>query len=914
MSAPSRSRVYTGERLREISFPLGGIGTGCIGLAGSGRLIDWEIFNRPNKGSINGYSHFAVKAERGGQILDARVLNGDLTADHTGELHGGARSADQFGFGPSRGSMAGAPHMDDVTFTGEFPMAQLAFASGSFPGAVEMTAFNPFIPLNEDDSSIPAALFEIRVRNTEPAATRYTVAMSLSNPAGLGTNALGRDGGAGVSWLKLSPPAGLAAEDPAYGDLCVATGGAVVEAGGAGAGAAAAGEVWGQEYWFRGAWFDGLEVFWREFAAAGPMPERSYAARYRGRAPVSGAIDTGTLAAAVDVPPGGACRVRFVVSWSYPNFAKYWQSRSESESRARPPTWRNHYATRFADSVAGARYPLAHWQRLHSETVRFKEALYGSTLPPAALEAAAANLAVLKTPTCLRLTDGSFYGFEGLRPTEGCCEGSCTHVWNYAYALPFLFPRLERSMRDLDFTYNQRPDGGMGFRLHLPLGEERSPFRPCVDGQFGGVIKTYRDWKICGDSDWLRRHWPAVKKSIEFAWADSNEDQWDADRDGVLEGRQHHTLDMELFGPNSWLTGFYLGALKAGAEMAEHLGERDTAAEYRGLFERGRQWVDRHLFNGAWYHQQIDVRDRSILERFLPSDPDIIETYWNDEAGEIKYQIAEGSEIDQLNAQWHANLCGLGDLFDPAQRRTALRSLYRNNFKSTMRDFFNACRIYCMNDEGGLVISDWPDGAYRPVVPLPYAGETQNGYEYQAAILMIQEGLIDEGLTAVAAIRDRYDGARRNPWNEFECGSNYARSMAAWSLVLAFSGFEYDMVHGMIGFDPLQAPEHGYRTIWSLDSGWGTFAMTPGRLVLTVLAGELTLASMRVPAARAGAVTAVAIESAALQHSGTVSAAPVTIGGSRGRAITFAAPVTIGAGQELILPCQHPKIDFEPVC
>ena len=231
-----------------------------------------------------------------------------------------------------------------------------------------------------------------------------------------------------------------------------------------------------------------------------------------------------------------------------------------------------------------------------------------------------------------------------------------------------------------------------------------------------------------------------------------------------------------------------------------------------------------------------------------------------------------------------------------------------------MRDFFNACRIYCMNDEGGLVISDWPDGAYRPVVPLPYAGETQNGYEYQAAILMIQEGLIDEGLTAVAAIRARYDGARRNPWTEFECGSNYARSMAAWSLVLAFSGFEYDMAHGMIGFDPLPAPEHGYRTIWSLDSGWGTFAMTPGRLVLTVLAGELTLASMRVPAARAGAVTAVAIESAALQHSGTVSAAPVTIGGSRGRAITFAAPVTIGAGQELILPCQHPKIDFEPVC
>ena len=126
--------VYSGERLREISFPLGGIGTGCIGLAGSGRLIDWEIFNRPNKGSINGYSHFAVKAERGGRVLDARVLNGDLTTDHTGEsAWRSARSADQFGFGPQRGRMAGAPHMDDVTFTGEFPMAQSGVREPELP-------------------------------------------------------------------------------------------------------------------------------------------------------------------------------------------------------------------------------------------------------------------------------------------------------------------------------------------------------------------------------------------------------------------------------------------------------------------------------------------------------------------------------------------------------------------------------------------------------------------------------------------------------------------------------------------------------------------------------------------------------------------------------------------------------------
>ena len=59
--------VYRGAKTNQISFPLGGIGSGSIGLAGNGRLLDWEIFNRPNKGSVNGFSHFAIKAESGWQ-------------------------------------------------------------------------------------------------------------------------------------------------------------------------------------------------------------------------------------------------------------------------------------------------------------------------------------------------------------------------------------------------------------------------------------------------------------------------------------------------------------------------------------------------------------------------------------------------------------------------------------------------------------------------------------------------------------------------------------------------------------------------------------------------------------------------------------------------------------------------------
>src|SRR5436190_20775748 len=153
--------VYRDEHLNQISFPLGGLGTGCIGLAGNGRLIDWEIFNRPNKGSVNGFSHFAIKAERDGKVIEARVLNGDMAPSYSGEVH--APMWRSFGWGPRREYMTGMPHFKSVEFRGEFPIAELAFTGTAFPGKVSMLAFNPFIPLNEKDSGIPAAFFEFSV-------------------------------------------------------------------------------------------------------------------------------------------------------------------------------------------------------------------------------------------------------------------------------------------------------------------------------------------------------------------------------------------------------------------------------------------------------------------------------------------------------------------------------------------------------------------------------------------------------------------------------------------------------------------------------------------------------------------------------------------------------------------------------
>ena len=252
-------------------------------------------------------------------------------------------------------------------------------------------------------------------------------------------------------------------------------------------------------------------------------------------------------------------------------------------------------------------------------------------------------------------------------------------------------------MREADYAYNLTSTGGMPFRLRLPLGlKANEQGRSCADGLFGNVLVTYRDWKLSGDTAWLRKLWPAIKRAIDYAWHPGNTDRWDPERRGVLTGRQHHTLDMELFGPNSWLTGFYLGALQAAAEMARHLGEPELADEYEAIAARGREWLEANLFNGEYYFHLIDLNDRTPVDAHNVAD-----TYWNEEHGEVKYQIGEGCGIDQILAQYHADLYGLGDIFQPDRVRP--RAIFRHNFISPLRNLVNPCRIYGSTTSGLII-------------------------------------------------------------------------------------------------------------------------------------------------------------------------------------------------------------------
>ncbi len=797
---------YSGKYTQEISFPLGGIGTGSIGLDGAGRLVDFEIFNRPDKGSINGYSHFAIKALGEGEPI-TYILNGDMQKELVGRYRQTRYRG--FGYGPESETMCGFPHFRQVTFDGELPIATLDFADEKFPANVKMTAFNPMIPNDAYNSSLPAAFFEIAVENTDAVPRTYQIALSVANPFPVSRNRI-TEGGALMLYR-----ADKGQDEIGYGDLTVATD---------------AKTAYIQEYWYRGKWQDGVVSYWNDFHTVAPLRERHYA--------TDGSFDTGTVVAELTVAPRAVERARFVLAWNIPNNYNYWNPMKDAAGK--DISWKNYYATVFRDSAEVAAYALANYDTLFARTRRFAKALYGSTLPSEMVEAAAANLSVLKSPTVWRLSDGSFYGWEGVHEKEGSCEGTCQHVWNYAYALSFLFPALERSIRELEFKYSTVPSGKMSFRLQLPLGREPAAKRACVDGQMGAVIKCYREWKLSGDDAWLRSNWERIQHVLAYAWSAENPDGWDRDKDGVLEGRQHHTLDMELFGPSSWLEGMYLAALKAASEMADYLGEKERAGEYAALFEKGYRWTRENLFNGKYFFHKVDLTDRALIERY-----DATETYWNAETGEIKYQVGEGSALDQLLAQWHAALCGLGDIFDPAQVSVALDEMMENNFKTRIGDFVNPWRIFSLGDEAGAVICDYPTGAKKPKIPVPYCEETMTGFEYAFAGLLCAYGKVDAGRRVVAAIRDRYDGKKRNPWSEIECGSNYARSMASFALLPILSGFSFDLPRGYIGFAPYQTED--FSCLFSVEGAWGTVFVTREKMIVYLIEGALDLTAFGTP-------------------------------------------------------------------
>ena len=796
-------RIFQGDHLNEIAFPLGGIGTGMISLGGRGNLRDWEIFNRPGKGINLPYTFFAIHVQQNGKPAKVRLLEGPFPTPYR----------ENFGHGIKRIALAGLPRMKKAVFRGKYPKARVELIDEELPVSVVLEAFNPFIPLDPVESGIPAVFFRFRVKNLSSEPVRVSIVGSIMNPIGYdGLRSLdglvGNEFGRNLNELKrennlsgLFMSSGKA--DPAlpgFGTMVLAT-------------------PWKDitflTHWARQEYAD-LRLFWEDFQDDGLLQDSGPSSPSP-----EGKTDMGSLGTLARIEALGEVELPFIISWNFPNLTNYINDKAfELLNEDKGRIYKPHYTHRFKDAWESARYMIENLPILEERTDRFMDVFYSQTLPPYVLEALSSQASIIRTPTCFWMDDGNFFGHEGCDESVGCCPLNCTHVWNYAQSLAFLFPSLERSMRRTDFLNNTKPDGDMAFRTTLPLGDGNywdNP--PAADGQMGRIISLYRDWQMSGDFAFLKEIWPQAKKALEFAWV-----EWDRDRDGLMEGKQDNTYDIAFFGPNSMVSSIYLGALLAGSKMADALGDLEASRQFQLIFNIGIKKFDELLWNGNYYMQNYE----NVMEK--------------------EYQYGQGCLSDQILGQWLAMVAGLGRFLPRDRVIKSLESVFRYNFKFDFFNHPNLMRVYALGDEQGLLVCSWPKGG-RPPRPFWYSPEVWTGIEYQVASHLIYEGLLDKGLTIVRAIRDRYDGHKRNPWNEEECGNHYVRAMASWGVLLALTGFQYSAPEMSMGFQP-RIHQDDFRGFWSSGSAWGSFSQKSQNIndqkmvvSLAIEEGELPLKS-----------------------------------------------------------------------
>lgn len=480
--------------------------------------------------------------------------------------------------------------------------------------------------------------------------------------------------------------------------------------------------------------------------------------------------------------------VRFVLSWYFPNRPKGYGD-GGNWNKAIPvdgPAIGNMYANWFNSSIDVAKYLEANIDRLSKETYKFHKAWYrNSTLPYWLRQRIMMPVSTLATETCQWWSNDKFWAWEGV----GSCVGTCTHVYNYEQAIARLFPSLERNIREkTDFDTSFGSDGGIQARNGWGS--------VLLDGHIGTILKSYREYLVSKDPFFLTRNWEKIKKAMEFVFIH------DGNLNGLIEGKQSNTYDISFVGANSYVGGLYLAALRAAEEMALIMGDRGFSEKCRAIFESGKDLSIEQIWNGEYFYQDVDLEQHS------------------------KFQYANGCLSDQLFGQTWAHQLNLGHIYPEDKVKKALNSIWKYNWTQDVGPHvtkFVPERDYADPGEPGLLNCTWPISEHLNENAVRYRNEVWTGIEYQVATNMIYEGMIEEGLSIVKGIHERYRPEKHNPWNEVECGDHYARALASWGILIALEDYFYEGSKGVFAYNP-RLQKDNFEGFFTTANAWGTIS------------------------------------------------------------------------------------------
>lgn len=806
--------VYDSPFTDQIAFPLGGMGAGMMCLEGSGALSKFSLRHRPE---LEGEHRVFAAISIAGAQPRARVLEGPVPQ---WKLRPQFRVQDM-------GNTWGLPRLHRATFETRFPFATVDMQDDDLPLQVSVTGWSPFSPGDADNSSLPVAGLEYRIHNRSESSVEGIFSFNAENllanetvfygaPAAERSDRILATTGGFVLHSPGEPEHSWDAADCAFFTDDI--------------------EARVSHSWP----CDSLSLLWRQFERGNcelgvPLPDRA----------ATGA----SIFVPVKLAAGQTKTVTVYVAWYVPNSNLFEPVKGFKDGKSTSyvvPTekYRPWYAQRFSGISEIVTYWRDHYSVLWEQADLFARTLRDSTLPPEIMEAVSSNLAILKSTTVLRQHDGRLWGWEGSyleSPTvdRTGISGTTTHVWNYAQAIPHLFPALERGLRETEFGSNQNDEGLQYCRTPLPIRQVEPghilPDGPAADGQLGGIIKVYREWRISGDKAWLHSIWPRVRASLDYCIR-----TWDPGQRGALEEPHFTTYDMEFWGTDSLCTSLYIGALQAAASMGDALN--DPVSLYSELLIKAVKRMEAFLFNGEYFFQ--DTTWKHLRTPFSPYQSPWADMYGKSEDWQTLIQregpsgqYETGCLSDGVMGMWLSLVSGMEPTLDVRKIKAHLLSVYRHNFKRDLTVSTNLLRaFFACNNESGLLLCTWPRGA-RPSMPIIYSDEVWTGVEYQVASHLLMLGYIDQGLDIVRAVRHRYDGRVRNPFDEVEAGHWYARAMSSYALLQACSGARFDAVDKVLYLRPTVKGD--FRCFLSTGTGYGTVGVRDGKPFLEVVSGHI---------------------------------------------------------------------------
>jgi uncharacterized protein (DUF608 family) len=796
--------AYKGEHLNRVAFPVGGLGAGMFCMEGTGAISHISVRNKPEIFNEPGmFAVISVKGKKNG----AKLLEGPVPDwKKFGQPDAGNGSG---------GATTGLPHFRNASFNVKFPFGYLDISDTDLPIKVQITGWSPFIPTDDDNSSLPVGSMEYKFTNI--GSTTIDAVFSYNSKNFLKIEK-GKNSIRSIQNGFILSESGTN-EKPFKTDFAIFTDdeATVVD-----------------HCWFRGGWWDPVTMAWNTVK--------------NGEAKAVAPVDKDAPGASLFVPftiaPGKEKTIRVMMTWYSPDSDYTFGKMGERKENCDPGSgccnspsdisldkydkdfngkfYKPWYSSRFNSVEEVATYWKQQYDVLKKNSTLFKNAFYASTLPPEVIEAVAANLTILKSPTVMRQYDGRLWNFEGCGDNSGCCHGSCTHVWNYAQAIPHLFPALERSLRHTEFCESQSKEGHQTFRANLPITPASHDFHAAADGQLGGIMKVHREWRISGDNEWLKKMYPMVKTSMDYCI-----NTWDPRHKGVIEEPHHNTYDIEFWGPDGMHTSFYIGALNAITAMGKFL-DKDVS-KYQRLSASGRKMMETELYDGEYFIQKIKV------DGLTAKNPATVQSFggeYSKEAKDLlekegpKYQYGNGCLSDGVLGAWIGRMCGLDDIIDNTKIKRHLLAVHKYNLKENLSEHANPQRpSFALGNEGGLLLCSWPKGG-KLSLPFVYSDEVWTGIEHQVASHLMLMGHVKEGLDILRASRDRYDGRIRNPFNEYECGHWYARALSSYGYLQALTGARYDAVDKTLYIDSKLGD---FTSFLSTETGFGTVSLKAGK-------------------------------------------------------------------------------------